>query len=201
MTDSDRSAIARCARIDAEFHRLMYEALGIPVRTAGGFWWSPEAASPVLVRAGTLATETDAETDAETETETETDAETDAETETETDAETETEIETETETEAEAARSLSALAKLMQSARKWQLYKVIVPSAADLGLLPEERARIVQRLGDEANLRVLEAARIPGAPDGWDAETADLVVNPENIYDVAFFDLPIVRESTLGFNW
>ncbi|HEX3816154.1 MAG TPA: hypothetical protein VHX59_25225, partial [Mycobacteriales bacterium] len=50
----DRSAIALCARVDAEFHRLVYQALGVPVRTAGGLWWSPEAASPVLARAGTL---------------------------------------------------------------------------------------------------------------------------------------------------
>jgi hypothetical protein len=102
--------------------------------------------------------------------------------------------------ETDAARPLSALAALMASARKWHVYKVIVPSAADLGLLPEDRAQIVQRLGDEANLRVLEAARIPGAPvpepDSWDDE----VVDRENGYDVAFFNLPIVRESTLGFN-
>lgn len=57
-------AVALCARVDAEFHRLAYQALGIPVRTAGGLWWAVEAASPVLARAGTLQPEVDAEVDA-----------------------------------------------------------------------------------------------------------------------------------------
>ncbi len=51
--------VRACALADARFHRLCYAALGIPVRTAPGWWWVPRPGPDYFMTAGTLTPEPD----------------------------------------------------------------------------------------------------------------------------------------------
>jgi GNAT superfamily N-acetyltransferase len=46
--------IGLCARIDFEFHTMLYEALGIPVFERDGSWWVERPATVVLMDGGTV---------------------------------------------------------------------------------------------------------------------------------------------------
>jgi citrate lyase beta subunit len=65
-------------------------------------------------------------------------------------------------------KPLSALAALIDAARRTEVTAVVVPTLADLGRLPRVRVELAKRLQREAGVRVLTAQSMSAAAEPMD---------------------------------